>query len=125
MDSFSFIQEEDAKINFSYSSLIQQMSTETQKAQRETRVLNEVKPESPIIVSPVPKSATKSGFASDRMNNNDFKKSMIRQICIWTPIILFIALYFIVISIIDMPIQKNSILYAKYGTTKPAQLAQQ
>ena len=43
------------------------------------------------------------------------------QIFIWTGIGLFAVLYFSVIAMIDMPIQKSSILYAKYGTSRAQQ----
>jgi len=52
------------------------------------------------------------------MNDDDMNASMVRQINIWLPIILGFILYFIIYEMVNMPIQKNSILYAKYGTNK-------
>lgn len=93
--------------------------------QSENKVKNRQLSETDITLNDNPIHITGNKFGNSRMDNNDFKKSMIRQICIWTPIILFVSLYFIVLAIIDMPIQKNSILYAKYGTTKPSQSVNQ
>jgi len=52
------------------------------------------------------------------MNDSDLISSLNRQILIWLPISLGFILYFIIYEMINMPIQKNSILYAKYGTNK-------
>ena len=46
---------------------------------------------------------------------------LLRQIFVWTGIGLFAVLYFSVMSMVDMPIQKSSILYAKYGTSRAQQ----
>ena len=46
---------------------------------------------------------------------------LLRQIFIWTGIGLFAVLYFSVMAMVDMPIQKSSILYAKYGTSRAQQ----
>ncbi len=43
---------------------------------------------------------------------------MIRQIQIWLPICLTVVLYYAVMSIVEMPICKSSLLYAKYGSSK-------
>ncbi len=51
--------------------------------------------------------------------------AMIRNIQIWLPIGLTLVLYFVIMSLAYMTNQKNSILYAKYGTTKQMQNAQQ
>lgn len=56
------------------------------------------------------------------MNDKDMKQAMLRQIQIWLPISLAVILYFVVVALVEMPIQKNSILYAKYGTSKPNQI---
>ena len=55
------------------------------------------------------------------LKDDDMDASFIRQICIWLPISLGFVLFFTIYALIDMPIQKNSILYAKYGTTKQLQ----
>lgn len=55
------------------------------------------------------------------LSNEDMQASTIRQILIWLPTVLCITLYFVIMSLHEMPIQKNSILYAKYGTTKQLQ----
>ena len=52
------------------------------------------------------------------MNMDDFNSSSFRCIQIWFPIVLAFILYFVVYEMVNMPIQKNSILYAKYGTNK-------
>ena len=54
-------------------------------------------------------------------NQSSIVKTIQTQICIWTSIGLCFILYFSVVALIDMPIQKSSILYAKYGTTKGQQ----
>ncbi len=56
------------------------------------------------------------------MNDAQMMSSTLKQIMIWLPIGLSLVLYFVIMSLVDMPIQKNSILYAKYGTTKPMQV---
>ncbi len=55
------------------------------------------------------------------LSQEDMDAAFIRQICIWLPISLGLVLLFTVLGLIYMPIQKNSILYAKYGTTKQMQ----
>jgi hypothetical protein len=52
------------------------------------------------------------------MSLEDMNKSFIRVIFIWFPISIAFVLYFVIYEMINMPIQKNSILYAKYGTNK-------
>jgi hypothetical protein len=89
----------------SYFSLLQQ---DVRKLQDEELVVtNESK-----STSDVPKM----------MNENDFKESTLKQIMIWLPITLVLVLWGAIMLLAGMPIQKNSILYAKYGTTKTAQL---
>ena len=46
------------------------------------------------------------------------KNKLKKQIVIWTSIALVFALYFSVMSIINMQNPKSSILYAKYDTTR-------
>ena len=70
--------------------------------------------------------STSSNSTSTKMPYNvlsqeDMDAAFIRQICIWLPISLGLVLLFTVLGLIYMPIQKNSILYAKYGTTKQMQ----
>jgi hypothetical protein len=55
------------------------------------------------------------------MSDDQMDASTLRNIFIWLPIGLSFVLYFVIMSLVDMPIQKNSILYAKYGTTKQLQ----
>ncbi len=52
------------------------------------------------------------------LNDVDMNAAFVRQINVWLPIILGFILYFIIYEMVNMPIQKNSILYAKYGTNK-------
>ncbi len=73
-----------------------------------------------VSVGNVNDSKDKLG-APPTMNEDDFKSSMLRNILIWFPISMVFILYFAILALIDMPVQKNSILYAKYGTTKPIQ----
>jgi hypothetical protein len=71
------------------------------------------------------KSNSTNGVGKDNfkgMNDKDMSESFARQIYIWLPIILGFILYFIIYEMINMPIQKNSILYAKYGTNKTEKL---
>jgi hypothetical protein len=51
-----------------------------------------------------------------RMSDDEFNKTTLKQILIWLPIILSLVLGAVVLALVEMPIQKNSILYAKYGT---------
>lgn len=46
---------------------------------------------------------------------------LLKQIYIWLGIGLAFVLYFSVMAMVDMPIQKSSILYAKYGTNRAQQ----
>jgi len=55
------------------------------------------------------------------MNQDQMYASTLRNIMIFLPITLAIVLYFVIMSLADMSLQKNSILYAKYGTTKQLQ----
>jgi hypothetical protein len=55
------------------------------------------------------------------MTDDQMFASTMRNIFIWLPIGLSFVLYFVIMSLVEMPIQKNSILYAKYGTTKQLQ----
>jgi hypothetical protein len=59
------------------------------------------------------------------MTDSEMQAAMIRNIQIWLPIGLTLVLYFVIMSLAYMTNQKNSILYAKYGTTKQMQNAQQ
>jgi hypothetical protein len=72
-----------------------------------------------LVVTNAPKNT--SGVPM-KMNENDFKESTLKQIMIWLPITLVLVLWGTIMLLANMPIQKNSILYAKYGTTKTAQL---
>ena len=98
-DEFSFIQE-DSQFKVSYSALLQEMND---------RVL---------IASDV---SNKSSRPYNVLNEDDMNAAFIRQICIWLPISLGFVLFFTIFALVDMPVQKNSILYAKYGTTKQLQ----
>ena len=53
-----------------------------------------------------------------QMNNDDFSYSLTRQIKIWFPIGIILILYFAVMMLVQMPIQKSSILYANYISKK-------
>jgi len=99
-DQFSFIQEE-AQYKVSYAALLEQING---------RILNE---------NTISSSSIKKPY--NVMNDDDMNAAFIRQICIWLPISLVAVLFFTVFALIDMPVQKNSILYAKYGTTKQMQ----
>jgi len=50
--------------------------------------------------------------------NQDIKKSLTNEIYYFSMIGLVFVLYFSVMALINMNIQKSSILYAKYGTSK-------
>ena len=58
------------------------------------------------------------------LSDADREAVFFRQICIWLPIILGAILYFVIVALIEMPIQKNSILYANFGSSKTSQLNQ-
>ena len=49
---------------------------------------------------------------------NDMESKLQTQIITWTSIGLAFTLYFIVMTLINMPNPKSSILYAKYDTTR-------
>ena len=49
---------------------------------------------------------------------NDMESKLQTQIITWTSIGLAFILYFIVMTLINMPNPKSSILYAKYDTTR-------
>jgi hypothetical protein len=105
-EHFSFIQE-DVKIGTSYVALLQELINEKPTG----RLLDE--------------QATNNVVRSSRgLTNEQMQVAMFRQIFIWLPIILGLVLLFTIFALIDMPIQKNSILYAKYGTTKQLQQSQ-
>jgi hypothetical protein len=69
-------------------------------------------------------SSVKVGVAPMPLSDPDFYKATMTQIYIWSSIILAAVLFFTIMALVDMPIQKNSILYAKYGTTKPGMAIQ-
>lgn len=50
----------------------------------------------------------------------DMFDMMIRNILIFMPLSLSFVLYFTIMSMVDMPITKSSLLYAKYGSSKTA-----
>ena len=54
-------------------------------------------------------------------NQNDTVNQLEKQIIVWSTIGLIFILYFSVVALVDMPIQKSSILYAKYGSNKGQQ----
>ena len=54
-------------------------------------------------------------------SQSDAISQLQNQIIVWSCIGLAFILYFSVVSLINMPIQKSSILYAKYGTNKVQQ----
>lgn len=54
-------------------------------------------------------------------SQSDAISQLQNQIIVWSCIGLAFILYFSVVSLINMPIQKSSILYAKYGTNKGQQ----
>ena len=54
-------------------------------------------------------------------SQSDAISQLQNQIIVWSCIGLTFILYFSVVSLINMPIQKSSILYAKYGTNKGQQ----
>lgn len=53
--------------------------------------------------------------------SNTMNDMLLKQIYIWLGIGLALVLYFSVMAMVDMPIQKSSILYAKYGTSRAQQ----
>jgi hypothetical protein len=53
-----------------------------------------------------------------RLSDKDMFDCQIRNILIFLPIVLVFVLYYAVMSIIEMPITKSSLLYAKYGSSK-------
>ena len=54
-------------------------------------------------------------------NQNNTIRTLEKQIVVWSTIGLIFILYFSVVALVDMPIQKSSILYAKYGSNKGQQ----
>lgn len=112
-EHFSFIQE-NTHIDANYMVLLQRMTLETNDSATPTN--------NDIAVNDNP--ATPSKVTVGKLNAEDHRNATIRQIFVWLPITLGVILYFVVIALVDMPIQKNSILYAKYGTMKTGQGSQ-
>ncbi len=54
-------------------------------------------------------------------SQNNTITTLENHIIVWSTIGLIFILYFSVVALIDMPIQKSSILYAKYGSNKGQQ----
>ena len=77
-----------------------------------SRKLEEVN--APTVVVPTTKTKTQGKVLSD----SDMSDMQIRNILIGLPIVLAIILYYTIMSLIDMPIIKSSLLYAKYGSSK-------
>ena len=105
---FSFIQTETESISSaSYPALLQAIG---QNSNNKVIVLlaSETASNSTINANPKIKE----------MNNDDFNYSVRRQIFIWFPIGCSLILLFTVWMLIDMPIQKSSILYANYISKK-------
>jgi hypothetical protein len=113
-EHFSFVQEKE-ELSVSYLTLIQSMSKKTNNVQmRNTEQVA-------LNTDNAPKGVREAGTRQATMSDKDYNDSFVRQICIWLPITLGLVLYFVIYALMDMPFQKNSILYAKYGTTKPMQ----
>lgn len=72
-----------------------------------------------LLIETNPASASDKIVSSNsKITNEDFTKIHFRQIMIWLPIGLALVLYFVIMAIIDMPITKSSMLYAKYLSSK-------
>ena len=54
-------------------------------------------------------------------SQNNTITTLENHIIVWSTIGLIFILYFSVVALVDMPIQKSSILYAKYGSNKGQQ----
>ena len=110
----SFIQEE-ATTTLDYAMLLQSM-TENQSTQ--SRKLEEV--EASTVAPPTTKTndSVKTNVKAKVLSNSDMTDMQIRNILIGLPIVLVIILYYTIMSLIDMPIIKSSLLYAKYGSSK-------
>jgi len=65
-------------------------------------------------------SAPNGVSAKARTPEQDMFDMMIRNILIFMPLSLSFVLYFTIMSMVDMPITKSSLLYAKYGSSKTA-----
>ncbi len=101
----SFIQEKELTLSLSYGAILAELSKESPIRNLETS-------------GAPPVSYTRS------MSDDQMYASTLRNIMIWLPITLSVILYFVIMSLADMSVHKNSILYAKYGTTKQMQVAQ-
>ena len=107
---FSFIQTETESISSaSYPALLQAIG---QNSNNKVIVLLASETASNSTTNSNSKSKSKE------MNNDDFNYSVRYQIFIWFPIGCSLILLFTVWMLIDMPIQKSSILYANYISKK-------
>lgn len=104
---FSFIQTkaEESFSSASYSALLD--SIDDSKANRKV-----------IMLLAQTQTVTSGSSSPKQMSPDDFNYSMRRQIFIWFPITFALILFTSVWALIDMPIQKSSILYANYVSKK-------
>lgn len=61
------------------------------------------------------------GEAANADETTQANQMLLKQIFIWTSIFLAFVLYFAFMGMVEMPIQKTSILYAKYVTSNSQQ----
>ena len=92
-----------------------QQNTATSKVSPQATTIPTATP----VLTPSQKSYEVMLRRMEEENINQFvRKSVNKQIIIWSSIALAFILYFSVMSLIDMHNPKSSILYAKYGTTR-------
>ena len=107
---FSFIQTQVETISSSsYPALLQALGDNENKV---ITLLARTEAIRPTIL------AATNQKAVNGMNDADFQYSMKRQIFIWFPITFVLILFASIWLLIDMPIQKSSILYANYVSKK-------
>jgi hypothetical protein len=126
VEHFSFIQEEESDLGLSYMAIMTQIAqenTSARKLQDDTNdsVESDTDSSDHDDDEPAKNKTINTGTFTRSMDQEQMYASTLRNIMIFLPITLAIILYFVVMSLVDMSVQKNSILYAKYGTTKQLQ----
>jgi len=113
---YSFIQE-DSLVSADYASILESMFTETDSSFEVNFV--QVEPQRKLqvepVVAPVVPEVTPQAKA-----NAEMTPMMIRNIIIFLVIGLVIVLYYVIMAMVDMQFTNNSLLNAKYGSSKTA-----
>ena len=128
VEHFSFIQEEESDLGLSYMAIMTQIAQENTSGRKlqeddshDSLETDTNSPDTDVDDEPAKNKTINTGTFTRSMDQEQMYASTLRNIMIFLPITLAIILYFVIMSLVDMSVQKNSILYAKYGTTKQLQ----